>query len=276
MYIINLPKEELFLENKNKFIILDMNNYIKMYKYFLSINNRELEQFDLKINGMQLNNKNTMFIDFTSISSYFNTVFVDSKIKDEFIKCKLENYEDRDKEQEKFTLMLNKILRDNYKELYEENFNIDLDKMIKQYLKIKIESIKDFFKILNYIIDKSNIKQYILLYSKEIVERFDIEKLIKNISNEKVIKIEICSNNSKIEKDNNITFINEVCYQVTGNELYDMIKNNYKLEDKDIEKYFFTALSKSEDDTMNEEIILKIKQICKDELKLISYNKFEL
>lgn len=275
MIKLNILNQELFLEQLNKFVILDRRNYLNFIKALISINNKELESCKIDVNGLVLNDKNTMIIDFSSISSYCTTIYGNDRLKDEYIKTKIENYDDRDVKQTILNDEINKILNSNYKGLYEQEFSIDIEKLVKQYTTIKVNTESDFFKILKYVIEKSAIKQYIIIYSKDIVNEFKIEKYIDDINSESVIKIELCSNNSKIYLNDSVTFIKEMFYQISGSELYNLIKfHNNELSDKDIEKYFIASIKKEGVDKMNDKVE-KLRKICNECLNILDLKGFE-
>ncbi len=276
MIKLNTLNQELFLEQFNKFVVLDRKNYLNFIKVITSINNKDIESIKIDINGVVLNDKNTIVIDFSSISSYCNTIYGNNKLKEEYIKTKIENYEDRDKKQILLNEEINKILNSNYKGLYNTEFMVDLDKIVKQYTKIDIKSEKDFFKLLKYIIEKSTIKQYIIIYSKDIVEDFKVQKYIDNIISDKVIKIELCSSKSKICKADNITFVKDMFYQISGSELYNLIKfHNKEISDNDIENYLISSIIIEGVDNMDKNNIIKLRKICNERLNILDLKVFE-
>lgn len=276
MIKLNILNQELFLEQLNKFVILDRATYLNFVKAIISINNKDINKAKIDVNGLVLNDKNTMIIDFSSISSYCNTIYGNIKLKDEYIKTKLENYNDRDIKQSILNNEIVKILNSNYKGLYDTDFTIDIDKIIKQYTSIQINTDYDFFKILKYVIEKSSIKQYIIIYSKNIIDDFKIKKYIDNITYENVIKIELCSEKSIISKSDNITFVKDMFYQISGSELYNLIKfHNKEINDEDIEKYFITSINNEGVDKMNENKIIKLKKICNERLNILNLKGFE-
>lgn len=272
---LNVLNQELFLEQFNKFIVLDRKSYLDFIRVLTSINNKESKE-KISINGMELNEKNTMILDFSSIYSYCNTVYYNKILKDEYIKLKLENYIDRDKKQLLITEEINKIINSNYKGLYEEDFIVDIDKIVKLYTNITITGEKDFFKILKYVIEYSSIKQYIIIYSKTLLQDFNIQGYIDNINDNKVIKIELCSEKSKICKNDNITFVKELFYQISGSELYSLIKlKNGYIKDRDIENLFMSSLNYKGDDNMKKDKIIRLKKICNERLNILNLKEFE-
>jgi len=276
MIKLNILNQELFLEQLNKFVILDRSTYLNFVKAIISINNKDINKAKIDVNGLVLNDKNTMIIDFSSISSYCNTIYGNVKLKDEYIKTKLENYNDRDIKQCILNNEIVKILNSNYKGLYDTDFTIDIDKIIRQYTNIQINTEYDFFKILKYVIEKSSIKQYIIIYSKNIVDDFKIKKYIDNITYQNAIKIELCSEKSIISKSDNITFVKDMFYQISGSELYNLIKiHNKEINDEDIEKYFITSINNEGVDKMNENKIIKLKKICNERLNILNLKGFE-
>lgn len=276
MIKLNILNQELFLEQLNKFVILDRFTYLNFVKAIISINNKDINKAKIDVNGLVLNDKNTMIIDFSSISSYCNTIYGNVKLKDEYIKTKLENYNDRDIKQCILNNEIVKILNSNYKGLYDTDFTIDIDKIIRQYTNIQINTEYDFFKILKYVIEKSSIKQYIIIYSKNIVDDFKIKKYIDNITYQNAIKIELCSEKSIISKSDNITFVKDMFYQISGSELYNLIKfHNKEINDEDIEKYFITSINNEGVDKMNENKIIKLKKICNERLNILNLKGFE-
>ena len=272
---VNVLNQDLFLEQFNKFIVLDRKSYLDFIRVLTSINNKESKE-KISINGMELNEKNTMILDFSSIYSYCNTVYYNKILKDEYIKLKLENYIDRDKKQLLITEEINKIINSNYKGLYEEDFIVDIDKIVKLYTNITITGEKDFFKILKYVIEYSSIKQYIIIYSKTLLQDFNIQGYIDNINDNKVIKIELCSEKSKICKNDNITFVKELFYQISGSELYNLIKlKNVDIKDRDIEKLFMSSLNYKGDDNMKKNKLIRLKKICNERLNILNLKEFE-
>ena len=75
MIKLNILNQELFLEQLNKFVILDRSTYLNFVKAIISINNKDINKEKIDVNGLVLNDKNTMIIDFSSISSYCNTIY---------------------------------------------------------------------------------------------------------------------------------------------------------------------------------------------------------
>ena len=55
---VNVLNQELFLEQFNKFIVLDRKSYLDFIRVLTSINNKESKE-KISINGMELNEKNT-------------------------------------------------------------------------------------------------------------------------------------------------------------------------------------------------------------------------
>lgn len=277
MVKLGINNQEVYLDKNNKFVVTDSNNYLKFIKAMSSVNNKEINSEDIEVNGLKLTDKNSLVIDFSSITSYCQMVYGTSRIKDEYVKLKLENYEDRDKKQIVLNSEILKILNSNYKGLFNEDINVDLDKIVKQYVEVRINSEKEFFKILKYIIEKSLIKQYILIYSKALIEDLKIEKYIEEIDNDKMVYIEICTDNSTIKKEDTITFVQEMFYQISGSELYKLIQFQNEIENEKIEKYFFKAIKYKEDDNMEENNVKKqLNKICKDRFKLIDFKDFKI
>ena len=226
--------------------------------------------------GSELNDKNTIILDFSSIYSYCNTIYYNKILKDEYIKLKLENYVDRDRKQLLINEEISKIIDSNYKGLYEEDFIVDIDKIVKLYTKIIIKDEQDFFKILKYVIEYSSIKQYIIIYSKNILQDLKIQSYIDNISDNKVIKIELCSEESKICKNDNITFVKELFYQISGSELYNLIKlKNEDIKDREIENFFISSLNFKGVDNMKNNKIVRLNKICNERLKILNLKDFE-
>lgn len=275
MYKLCILNQELFLEQFNKFIVLDRKNYLDFIKTLTSIDNKE-SKVKISINGSELNDKNTIILDFSSIYSYCNTIYYNKILKDEYIKLKLENYVDRDRKQLLINEEISKIIDSNYKGLYEEDFIVDIDKIVKLYTKIIIKDEQDFFKILKYVIEYSSIKQYIIIYSKNILQDLKIQSYIDNISDNKVIKIELCSEESKICKNDNITFVKELFYQISGSELYNLIKlKNEDIKDREIENFFISSLNFKGVDNMKNNKIVRLNKICNERLKILNLKDFE-
>ena len=277
MIKLSINNQEIYLEKNNKFVVTNSNNYLKFIKAISSINNKEISSEEIEVNGLKLTDKNTLVIDFSSITSYCQMVYGTSRITDEYIRLKLENYEDRDKKQIVLNNEILKILNSNYKGLFNEDINVDLDKIVKQYIEVRINSEKEFFKILKYIIEKSAIKQYIFIYSKALIEDLKINKYIEEIDNEKIVNIEICTENSTITQDDTITFVQEMFYQISGNELYKLIQFQNDIENEKIEKYFLKSIKYKEDDSMEEINVKKqLNKICKNRFKLIDFKDFKI
>ena len=275
MYKLCILNQELFLEQFNKFIVLDRKNYLDFIKTLTSIDNKE-SKVKISINGSELNDKNTIILDFSSIYSYCNTIYYNKILKDEYIKLKLENYVDRDRKQLLINEEISKIIDSNYKGHYEEDFIVDIDKIVKLYTKIIIKDEQDFFKILKYVIEYSSIKQYIIIYSKNILQDLKIQSYIDNISDNKVIKIELCSEESKICKNDNITFVKELFYQISGSELYNLIKlKNEDIKDREIENFFISSLNFKGVDNMKNNKIVRLNKICNERLKILNLKDFE-
>ena len=79
MYKLCILNQELFLEQFNKFIVLDRKNYLDFIKTLTSIDNKE-SKVKISINGSELNDKNTIILDFSSIYSLVISLFLDNNI----------------------------------------------------------------------------------------------------------------------------------------------------------------------------------------------------
>lgn len=108
------------------------------------------------------------------------------------------------------------------------------------------------------------------------MQDFNIQGYIDNINDNKVIKIELCSEESKICKNDNITFVKELFYQISGSELYSLIKlKNVDIKDRDIENLFMSSLNYKGDDTMKKDKIIRLKKICNERLNILNLKEFE-
>lgn len=261
MFCVNILSQEVFFEKDNKFIVLDYEKYLEFLKNILYLNN------NVTINGLKLNDKNSLVIDFTSITSLCNLISEESKISTEYLKTKIDNYDILESE---------KRIVDNINELLQQiklnNIACELDirKILKQSLKLDIRDKNELIDMIEYIIKKSNIKQFIILYSNKILKAFKLtEKIEKLKENDNVLEIEICTDDTKISKNDNITIVSDMLYQVSGNDLFNIIKENDEtISDEDIENYLLFSLFGKRVDNVDNKVIKKIFYICKERLNL--------
>ena len=186
------------------------------------------------------------------------------------------SYDINEQMEEIVSLITKKYPKYNEKNLYDEQNKIyySINMILNSLDNKNLE--KDFFKILKYVIEYSSIKQYIIIYSKNILQDLKIQSYIDNISDNKVIKIELCSEESKICKNDNITFVKELFYQISGSELYNLIKlKNEDIKDREIENFFISSLNFKGVDNMKNNKIVRLNKICNERLKILNLKDFE-
>lgn len=268
MYFLKFDNENIFVESKNKIILTNYNSYFKFMNQILKINDNKNE-FSIELNGLKLTNKNTLIIDFTSISSIvkiFNNN--NNRIIDEYINIQLDNILIESKEEEIINNTINKILNRLYSEIKNDDAEIDLFKILKSQSNIQIKNSNDLLKIINSIIKSDNIKQIIVLYKNSLLNHFKFQE-IKTINNDKLILFEICDKESSLEVNNNILIFDDEIFQITYNDFMELICkkiNNYSIENKELYEYLinkilFYSINKKEVDIMKKHIN-EIEELC--------------
>ena len=122
MYILKYDNENIFLERKNKIILTD---YSKFY-YFM----KNLKQVDnMELNGLKLNNKNTLVVDISSISSLISIFNNNNQIINSYIKAKLDKLILEEDDDDILKNIITKYLKEAFGDYW--NYEIDLD-----YLKL--------------------------------------------------------------------------------------------------------------------------------------------
>ena len=271
MGFLKYDNENLFIEKNNKIILT---KYKKYFEFMKSINGIEENKSNIEYNGLKLSNKNTLFVDLTSINSLVNIFSNKNKLIDEYIKYKIENLILTQEDEECIYSILVKYLKDinNDKETI---IDIDFYKLVKSYLNVEIEDAMDFLKIFNITLKSNNISNVFVFYKSSMLKEFKLFDLLE-IENDKLYLFEICDKESTIYQNDNILFFDSEITQIQVDTLFELIvKKLNKDIDKDIylyliSKIFFYSINKKEVDIMSK-YLNEISELCE-----IIYKEFKL
>lgn len=164
MYYLKYENENIFLVKHNKIILTKYDFYYKFMDNIINVNDKKIE-----INGLGLNTKNTLVIDFTSVSSALKIFNNDNKVIEEYIKFKLENSLINIEAEEKINYMINDMLIELYGDLKTCDTEIDILKLIKSNSNLSIKNKDDFLEILREILESNNLKNIFVIYKKGIL-----------------------------------------------------------------------------------------------------------
>ena len=271
MGFLKYDNENLFIEKNNKIILT---KYKKYFEFMKSINGIEENKSNIEYNGLKLSNKNTLFIDLTSINGLVKIFSNKNKLIDEYIKYKIENLILTQEDEECIYSILVKYLKDinNDKETI---IDIDFYKLVKSYLNVEIEDAMDFLKIFNITLKSNNISNVFVFYKSSMLKEFKLFDLLE-IENDKLYLFEICDKESTIYQNDNILFFDSEITQIQVDTLFELIvKKLNKDIDKDIylyliSKIFFYSINKKEVDIMSK-YLNEISELCE-----IIYKEFKL
>lgn len=271
MGFLKYDNENLFIDKNNKIILT---KYKKYFEFMKSMNGIEENKSNIEYNGFKLSNKNTLFVDLTSINSLVNIFSNKNKLIDEYIKYKIENLIVTQEDEECIYNILIKYLKDinNDKETV---IDIDFYKLVKSYLNVEIGDVRDFLKIFNIVLKSNNISNVFVFYKRSILNEFKLFDLLE-IENDKLYLFEICDKESMIYQNDNILFFDNEITQIRMDDLFELIikKLNKKI-DNDIylylvSKIFFYSINKKEVDIMSK-YLNEISELCE-----IIYKEFKL
>lgn len=158
MKYLKYNNENFYVTNINRIILTKYNKYYDFMKELLKINNSK--NIKIEFNGLILNSKNTLIIDFSSITTAIKVLDNESRIIDEYIKSKLEKDIIFIEQEKILNDTINKILNQTYGGLKKENIEIDILKLIKSNTNLSIDNADDFLEMLNEILKNERIKKY--------------------------------------------------------------------------------------------------------------------
>lgn len=267
MYFLKYNNENIFIKNTNKIILTNYKSYFKFMNEILKINENTNKSV-IELNTLKLTNKNTLIIDFTSISSIVRIFSNDNKIIDEYVKIQLDNLIFENNEEEILNKSINELLNKIYGKIQNNNIELDLFKVLKANTNIEIKNSDDFIEILNSLLKSNNIKKIIFLYKKSLLNHFKLQE-IEMIDNDKVILFEICDKESILEQNSNILIFDNEIFQITYYDFMDLIYKkikNYTTENKElyeflVNKILFYSINKKEVDIMKKHLN-EVEDIC--------------
>lgn len=274
MFYLKYRNENYFIVKNNKIIITSYEKYYEFLKEIFKIN--ESKDTNIEFNALKLNTKNTLIVDLSSIASATKIFDSENRIINEYIKASLENYNIDYEKENTINLTINEIMKNLYKELQTEDIEIDILKLIKSHTNFSINNNEDFLVVLNEIVKSEDLKNIFIIYKKGILDFFKLNEL-EYIKNEKIILFEICDSNSKFKDDDNILFFDKDIYQITYNNLVDLILSKSKIRDLNRELFefllnhiFFYSINKKEVDIMRKHLkeIIIINDVLNKEFKI--------
>lgn len=274
MFYLKYRNENFFIVKNNKLIITSYEKYYEFLKEILVIN--ESKDTKIEFNGAKLNSKNTLIIDLSSISSATKIFNSENRLINEYIKTSLENYNMDYEKENSINLSINEIMKNLYKEVQIEDVEIDILKLVKSHTNFCINTNEDFLAVINEIVKSEDLKNIFVIYKKSILDFFKLNEL-EYIKNEKIILFEICDSNSKFKDDDNILFFDKDIYQITYNNLVDLILSKSKIRDLNRELFefllnniFFYSINKKEVDIMRKHLkeIIIINDVLNKEFKI--------
>lgn len=274
MFYLKYSNENFIIVKNNKLIITSYKKYYEFLKEILAIN--ESKDTNIELNGLKLNTKNTLIVDLSSIASATKIFNSGNRLINEYIKASLENYNMDYEKENSINFTINEIMKNLYKELQLENVEIDILKLIKSHTNFSINNNEDFLVVLNEIVKSEDLKNIFIIYKKGILDFLKLNEL-EYIKNEKIILFEICDSNSKFKDDDNILFFDKDIYQITYNNLVDLILSKSKIRDLNRELFefllnhiFFYSINKKEVDVMRKHLkeIIIINDVLNKEFKI--------
>lgn len=274
MFYLKYRNENFFIVKNNKLIITSYEKYYEFLKEILVIN--ESKDTKIEFNGAKLNSKNALIIDLSSISSATKIFNSENRLINEYIKTSLDNYSMDYEKENTINFTINEIIKKLYKELQLENVEIDILKLIKSHTSFAINNNDDFFVVLNEVVKSEDLKNIFIIYKKGILDFLKLNEL-EYIKNDKIILFEICDSNSKFKDGDNILFFDKDIYQITYNNLVDLILSKSKIQDLDRELFefllnniFFYSINKKEVDIMRKHLkeIININDVLNKEFKI--------
>lgn len=274
MFYLKYRNENYFIVKNNKIIITSYEKYYEFLKEIFKIN--ESKDTNIEFNALKLNTKNTLIVDLSSIASATKIFNSENRLINEYIKASLENYNMDYEKENSINFTINEIMKNLYKELQLENVEIDILKLIKSHTNFSINNNEDFLVVLNEIVKSEDLKNIFIIYKKGILDFLKLNEL-EYIKNEKIILFEICDSNSKFKDDDNILFFDKDIYQITYNNLVDLILSKSKIRDLNRELFefllnhiFFYSINKKEVDIMRKHLkeIIIINDVLNKEFKI--------
>lgn len=274
MFYLKYRNENFFIVKNNKIIITSYEQYYEFLKEILKIN--ESKDTNIELNGLKLNAKNTLIVDLYSIASATKIFNSENRLISEYIKTSLENYNIDYEKENSINLSINEIMKNLYKEVQIEEVEIDILKLVKSHTNFCINTNEDFFGVINEIVKSEDLKNIFVIYKKSILDFLKLNEL-EYIKSDKILLFEICDSNSKFKDDDNILFFDKDIYQITYNNLVDLILSKSKIRDLNRELFefllnniFFYSINKKEVDIMRKHLkeIIIINDVLNKEFKI--------
>ena len=274
MFYLKYRNENFFIVKNNKIIITSYEQYYEFLKEILKIN--ESKDTNIELNGLKLNAKNTLIVDLSSIASATKIFNSENRLISEYIKTSLENYNIDYEKENSINLSINEIMKNLYKEVQIEEVEIDILKLVKSHTNFCINTNEDFFGVINEIVKSEDLKNIFVIYKKSILDFLKLNEL-EYIKSDKILLFEICDSNSKFKDDDNILFFDKDIYQITYNNLVDLILSKSKIRDLNRELFefllnniFFYSINKKEVDIMRKHLkeIIIINDVLNKEFKI--------
>lgn len=274
MFYLKYRNENFFIVKNNKIIITSYEQYYEFLKEILKIN--ESKDTNIELNGLKLNAKNTLIVDLSSIASATKIFNSENRLISEYIKTSLENYNIDYEKENSINLSINEIMKNLYKEVQIEEVEIDILKLVKSHTNFCINTNEDFFVVINEIVKSEDLKNIFVIYKKSILDFLKLNEL-EYIKSDKILLFEICDSNSKFKDDDNILFFDKDIYQITYNNLVDLILSKSKIRDLNRELFefllnniFFYSINKKEVDIMRKHLkeIIIINDVLNKEFKI--------
>ena len=274
MGYLKFENENLFIEKKNKIILTEYNMFFKFMKYLYGIEQGNLQ---VEYNGLILNNKNTLIIDLSSITSLTLIFSNENRIIDEYTKYNLEKLNISLEDETIMNETIKKYAKELFNNLCCEEFEINWTKLLKSYSQIIIKNSSDLIKVISSILENDNLKELIILYKRSILKEFKLYE-IEEFVNDKVHLFEICDKESYLEINDNILIFDKEITQIRVDDFLDLILEKSKIyqnENKDtysnlISKILFYTINRKEVDLMMKykDEISELVKILDEEFKI--------
>jgi hypothetical protein len=274
MYFLKYDNTNLFLERKNKIILTD---YVLFYRFLQVLKRVECNKEIVELNGLKLNNKNTLIIDLSSISAIINIFNDDNKIIDEYLKIKLDNLIFESQDEEIINNIIKNYLEKSFGEYREYSIELDYLKILKSCSNLSIDNGEILLDMINSIERSNNIKQIIIIYKKSIINKFKLQE-IENLEDDKIILFEICDKLSFLEQGDNILIFNREITQMRVDEFVDLIIKKSKIYNNDDRETYTYLINKILFYSINQKEVDIMKKYTKEisELVEILYKEFKI
>jgi hypothetical protein len=231
----------------------------------------------VELNGLKLNNKNTLIIDLSSISAIINIFNDDNKIIDEYLKIKLDNLIFESQDEEIINNIIKNYLEKSFGEYREYSIELDYLKILKSCSNLSIDNGEILLDMINSIEKSNNIKQIIIIYKKSIINKFKLQE-IENLEDDKIILFEICDKLSFLEQGDNILIFNREITQMRVDEFVDLIIKKSKIYNNDDRETYTYLINKILFYSINQKEVDIMKKYTKEisELVEILYKEFKI